>query len=136
MRLIDADSGASLLNPVDLCLQRKEKIVEKGHKLLVRHDGREITIADSAAPMLDQQGGLSGVVMVFHDVGQSRNLARQLSFQAWHDPLTGLFNRREFEARLGQLPGSAQNEGKQHAVCLPGSRSVQTGQRRDRSRRG
>jgi diguanylate cyclase (GGDEF)-like protein/PAS domain S-box-containing protein len=117
MRLIEEDSGESLRNPVDLCLQRKERIVEKGHKLLVRHDGREIAIADSAAPILDQRGALSGVVMVFHDVGQSRNLARQLSFQACHDPLTGLFNRREFEARLGQLLGSAHNEGKQHAVC-------------------
>lgn len=117
MRLIDEESGKSLLNPVDLCLRRKEKIVEKGHKLLVRHDGNEIAIADSAAPIVDQNGVLTGVVMVFHDVGQARTLARQLSFQACHDPLTGLFNRREFEAQLARLLGTAQSEGKQHAVC-------------------
>ena len=117
MRLIDEDSGKPLRNPVDLCLEQKQKITEKAHKLLVRHDGREVAIADTAAPILDQNGILRGVVMVFHDVGQARKLARQLSFQACHDPLTGLFNRREFEAQLGRLLGSAQREGKQHAVC-------------------
>jgi len=117
MRLIDEDSGKPLRNPVDQCLERKQKITEKAHKLLVRHDGKEIAIADTAAPILDQRGALRGAVMVFHDVGQARNLARQLSFQARHDPLTGLFNRREFEGQLGRLLDSAQREGKQHAVC-------------------
>jgi len=117
MRLIEEDSGKPLRNPVDRCLERKQKITEKGHKLLVRHDGKEIAIADTAAPILDQRGALRGAVMVFHDVGQARKLARQLSFQACHDPLTGLFNRREFEAQLGRLLDSAQREGKHHAVC-------------------
>jgi diguanylate cyclase (GGDEF)-like protein/PAS domain S-box-containing protein len=117
MRLIDEDSGKPLLSPVDRCLENGEKIIEEGHKMLVRHDGRRVAIADSAAPIVDQQGKLTGVVMVFHDVGQARKLARQLSFQARHDPLTGLYNRHEFEIQLAQLLESAQTQNRQHAVC-------------------
>ena len=35
--------------------------------------------------------------MVFHDVSQERRLQRALTYQATHDALTGLINRREFE---------------------------------------
>ncbi|HHJ17864.1 MAG TPA: EAL domain-containing protein [Gammaproteobacteria bacterium] len=117
MRLIDEDSGKPLLNPVDLCLESREKVIGEGHKLLVRHDGQQVPIADSAAPILDQMGHLIGVVMVFHDVGHARKLARQLSYQARHDPLTGLYNRREFENQLAEMLESARSQGRQHAVC-------------------
>ena len=55
---------------------------------------------DSAAPIRNREGEIIGVVLVFHDVSDSRKLAIQLSHQASHDPLTGLYNRREFEQRL------------------------------------
>ncbi len=117
IRLVDEDTGKSLASPVDQCLKTADRVVGEGHRLLVRHDGREIAITDTAAPILDQQGELIGAVLVFHDVGQARKLARQLSFQARHDPLTGLYNRREFEARLRDLLESAHSKGLQHAVC-------------------
>ncbi len=117
MRLIDESSGKSLSNPVDQCLESGEKIVQNGHKLLVCHDGRKVAISDTAAPILDEHGEIEGVVMVFHDVGQAYRLARQLSHQARHDPLTGLFNRREFESQLGKLIETAQTDGLNHALC-------------------
>ena len=117
MRLIDEDSGDLLANPVDLCLESGERISEGSHKLLMRHDGEQVAIADSAAPICSRQGELTGVVMVFHDVGQARMLARQLSFQARHDSLTGLFNRHEFELQLERLLESTQDADLQHAMC-------------------
>jgi len=117
MRLIDEDSGAMLTNPVELCLESGERIAEGSHKLLQRHDGAQVAIADSAAPIRSRDDELTGVVMVFHDVGQARKLARQLSFQACHDPLTGLFNRREFEVHLERLLEGARNTDLQHALC-------------------
>ncbi|MCO6414047.1 MAG: EAL domain-containing protein [Thiogranum sp.] len=117
MRLIDENSGKPLPNPVDQCLQTETKIVESGHKLLVRHDGLQVAITDTAAPIRDEHGELEGVVMVFHDVDKARKLARQLSHQARHDPLTGLLNRREFEAQLSQRLDNAQTDSRQHAVC-------------------
>ncbi|HHJ14302.1 MAG TPA: EAL domain-containing protein [Gammaproteobacteria bacterium] len=117
MRLIDEDSGQPLTNPVDLCLAQGERIAEGRHKLLQRHDGEQVAIADSAAPIRDREGRLTGVVMVFHDVGQARQLARQLSFHASHDPLTGLYNRREFELQLQRLFEGARESGAAHAMC-------------------
>ena len=57
-----------------------------------------------------------GVVLVFHDVTHSRQMAREISYQATHDALTGLLNRREFESRLNGLIGNAIAEHRQHAL--------------------
>ncbi|MDP1708777.1 MAG: EAL domain-containing protein [Gammaproteobacteria bacterium] len=84
---------------------------------LIRRDGVEFSIEDSAAPIRDRQGAITGVVLVFHDVSQARVMANQIVYQARHDPLTGLLNRREFELCLKQALESAREDGKQHAVC-------------------
>jgi diguanylate cyclase (GGDEF)-like protein len=70
--------------------------------VLINRRGQEISVQDSAAPIRDRSGRLIGVVMVFHDVSQERRLQRALSYQATHDALTGLINRREFEHRLNE----------------------------------
>ncbi len=46
-----------------------------------------------------------------------RSLTQELSWQASHDPLTNLVNRREFEQRLGQAVSSAKSQRQQHALC-------------------
>ncbi len=69
---------------------------------LVGPGGREFAIEATAAPIRDRAGRTVGTVFVFRDVTKTRELAQQLSYQASHDPLTGLINRRELEARLGQ----------------------------------
>jgi diguanylate cyclase (GGDEF)-like protein/PAS domain S-box-containing protein len=86
------------------------------HALLASRDGREFTIEDSAAPIRSGGPDGGGAVVVFRDVTDARELARQLSWQASHDPLTGLTNRREFEIILQQLLDSACALGKTHAL--------------------
>ena len=55
-------------------------------------------------------GFMIGAVMVFHDVSKESRLFRQLSYQASHDAVTGLINRREFENRLVEaLEGTHEN---------------------------
>ncbi len=56
------------------------------------------------------------MVLVLHDVRREREFATQLSFQATHDTLTGLINRREFEHRLDRALASAREEGRHHAM--------------------
>ncbi len=86
--------------------------------VLLGRDGSEHAIEDSAAPIRDRDHSVIGTVVVFHDVSQSRNLARQLSHQASHDPLTGLVNRREFERRLQLLLDHSGNQARQHALLF------------------
>lgn len=84
--------------------------------VLISRDGSEYAIEESAAPIRDGEGVTIGHVVVFHDVTQSRHLAHQLSWQASHDALTGLANRREFETVMHQLWESAHAHNKQHAL--------------------
>jgi diguanylate cyclase (GGDEF)-like protein len=55
--------------------------------------------------------------MVLHDVRHTRVMARELSYQATHDELTGLYNRREFERQLRIAADSARLDERGHALC-------------------
>lgn len=83
---------------------------------LIRRSGEEFSVHDSVSEVRDESQGHAGYAVVFHDVSQLRALAQQLSWQASHDSLTGLVNRRELERRLGGLVDTAHNQGKQHVL--------------------
>lgn len=57
-------------------------------------------------------------IVVIEDISETRSLATELAYQAAHDQLTGLANRREFERALNQLLKENQSAGLRHAVCL------------------
>jgi diguanylate cyclase (GGDEF)-like protein/PAS domain S-box-containing protein len=73
----------------------------------------EVTVA----PIRDDAGDLDGAVLSFTDVTESRGLTRQISYQAAHDALTGLVNRREFERRLQESIESARRGDGNHVLC-------------------
>jgi diguanylate cyclase (GGDEF)-like protein/PAS domain S-box-containing protein len=85
--------------------------------LLVNGDGHGVPVDYTASPLRNRGGTTIGAVLVLRDVSRERELASELSYQAAHDPLTGLPNRREFEARLDAALGSAHGEELQHALC-------------------
>ena len=100
MSIVNEHTRASVDNPVTRCLKEGRVIALAENSVLVNKDGVEVPIQDSAAPIRDRMGNVIGAVMVFHDVSKESRLFRQLSYQASHDALTGLINRREFENRL------------------------------------
>jgi diguanylate cyclase (GGDEF)-like protein/PAS domain S-box-containing protein len=83
---------------------------------LLGRGGNACAIRDSSAPIHNGEGNLVGWVVVFHDVSQIQEMALQLTWQASHDALTGLVNRREFERRLAGLIDAARADSKQHAL--------------------
>jgi len=85
--------------------------------VLLARNGQQYAIHGSVAPIQHYNGKVSGAVLVFRDVTRERNLSRQLSWQAAHDALTGLVNRRQFEHRLEQAYGVARQENQQHTLC-------------------
>ncbi len=103
-------------DPVALVLANQSNGDLLRDTVLLSRDGTEYAVEDSAAPIRNRDGRIIGVVLVFHDVSDSRRLAIQLSHQAAHDPLTGLFNRREFERRLELAIESLARQTKQHAL--------------------
>jgi diguanylate cyclase (GGDEF)-like protein/PAS domain S-box-containing protein len=100
LTVIDELTREATESPVMRCLREGQLLGLTEHTVLVNRRGQEIAIQDSAAPIRDRAGNLIGAVMVFHDVSKERRLHRALHYQASHDALTGLINRREFENRL------------------------------------
>ncbi len=86
------------------------------HALIVTPAGKECIVETGVAPLRNFQGDKTGLVLAFRDVTYARQLARDLAWAASHDPLTGLFNRREFELRLAESLRDARNNQNRHAM--------------------
>ncbi|MGI9308764.1 MAG: EAL domain-containing protein [Gammaproteobacteria bacterium] len=104
-------------NPLSMAMGRNRAIKSVRPSLLIRRDGNEIYIESTASPIRNDKGEVSGGVLVFHDVSESRELNRRLSYHASHDLLTGLVNRREFEHRLDRALRSAKARETSYALC-------------------
>lgn len=117
LRVISELDREPVADPVTRVLGSGQMAWVEDSALLISRDGREYSIADSAAPIRDRQGDVIGAVLVFHDVTEERRIARALRFQAAHDALTGLINRREFELRLEQALERAAVDSTELALC-------------------
>lgn len=77
-----------------------------------------IAVNYTAAAMRGPAGDFTGGVLTLRDVSAERSMARRLSWEASHDPLTGLINRREFTTRVEAGLVASKMHGQQHAVCF------------------
>ena len=117
MNLLDESGEKPVTIPMQEWLEKGLQAKLSDPALLVRQgDGAEAAIELSGSPIRDSQAEIIGSVMVFHDVTKLRALAMQLAYQATHDPLTGLINRVEFDARVEQAIHSANQNEKQHSL--------------------
>jgi len=105
-----------LENPLAVAMSRDRAIKSVRPTLLIRRDGNELYIESTASPIRDGKGRVTGGVLVFHDVSESRELNKRLSYHASHDILTGLVNRREFENRLERALKSARARETSYAL--------------------
>jgi len=117
-RIYKESEQAHLLNPVLEVLQLREVSTSQHDVVLVRQDKLDFAIEYTISPILDKSGQLHGSIVVFRDVTEMRSLASLLSYQATHDPLTGLVNRREFEHRVSIALASAREGKTSHALCF------------------
>ena len=134
--LVNETDRQSLADPVRQCLTSGGR-VSLGRKalLLARGTGEEHYIELSVSPLHNAQREVTGAAVVLHDVSEQRGLARQMSYQASHDALTGLVNRREFERRLQEALDSARAGESIARALLSGSRSLQGRERQLRTPR-
>jgi diguanylate cyclase (GGDEF)-like protein/PAS domain S-box-containing protein len=85
--------------------------------VIVQPGGAERLVEISSAPIRVDGDEIIGTVVLLHDVTDVRGLARQMSYQATHDALTGLVNRREFERRLQDSVDVAHRGDAAHVLC-------------------
>jgi diguanylate cyclase (GGDEF)-like protein/PAS domain S-box-containing protein len=118
LRIVDADSREPPPDPVALAILHERSASLSANCVLIRRDGREFGIEDSAAPIRDQHGCLTGAVIVFHDVSAARANSVKMSYLAQHDPLTELPNRLLLRDRLTQAMAAARRHGKSLAILF------------------
>ena len=116
MYLINDESRAPVVNPILACLADREVKLMDRQTILINQLGREIYVEDSAAPIIDNQHELIGAVMVFRDVTADYQQNKEMNYQATHDALTGLINRREFEVRLQSLLSQVSDQDARHTL--------------------
>jgi diguanylate cyclase (GGDEF)-like protein/PAS domain S-box-containing protein len=115
--LVDETDRRLLSDPVHQALTSGAAVnLSRRALLLSRSNGAERSIELSASPIRIGPNELSGAVIMLHDVTELRGLAR-LSYQATHDALTGLVNRRDFERRLQEAIEGGQRGDGQHVLC-------------------
>ena len=116
---IVSEATRLVLHPAAICMADGRTRKLQDGVLLLRRDGTDVPIGDSTAPVRDSHGTITGVVLIIQDETEKRRVGRRLSWQATHDPLTGLINRREFERRLARVVSDATATASEHVLlCL------------------
>lgn len=108
LQIVDAVTRKTVNNPMRLAISDNKTVGLTPNCILLRRDGIEAAIEDSAAPIHDRHGQVTGAVMVFHDVSSARALSLKMSYLAQHDSLTDLPNRVLLSDRLEQAMSIAQ----------------------------
>lgn len=116
MQLIDADGRGAVPNPLLEAMDRDVPVSLRENTLLVCRDGRKSPIEDTAAPIRDGSGRMTGGVIVFRDVGAALAASLAMARQALHDALTGLPNRLLMRDRLDRAIAAARRHSSVLAV--------------------
>jgi PAS domain S-box-containing protein len=105
-RIVNEDTRAPAENPVDNTLETGKVVGLANHTALISREGVEVSIEDSAAPIRDAQGRITGAVMVFHDV--SRRRAAERALRASEERLSAVFSQAALGIAVANLEGRLQ----------------------------
>ena len=117
-RIIDGVTREILPDPMALATLENKAVGRSKNSVLIRRDGVETAIEDSAAPIHDRRGRVSGAVIVFRDISETRSMMLKMSHLAQHDYLTDLPNRLLLNDRLAQTILLARRQRKQFALLF------------------
>lgn len=118
MQIISGATRETRRNPIEAVLESDKPMKMAAGTVLIRRDGKERAIEDSASPIHDSNGRLSGAVIVFHDITDAQAMALKMAYLAQHDFLTSLPNRVLLNDRITQAISAAVRRGSQLAVLF------------------
>jgi diguanylate cyclase (GGDEF)-like protein/PAS domain S-box-containing protein len=118
LRIINSTTREALPSPMALAISENKTLCLTSSCSLIRRDGIELAIEDSASPIRDRHGKVTGAVMVLRDVSTTRALSLKMSYLAEHDSLTGLPNRTVLNDRLAQAMVLAHRRQQEVAVLF------------------
>jgi len=103
--------------PIHAAIRSRDAIHSDHDCIMQRPDGSKLSLQYSASPIMNNKSEPLGVVLVFRDMTETRDIAQQLTHQSTHDSLTDLMNRHEFEARLRHMLENLRAENGHHVLC-------------------
>jgi diguanylate cyclase (GGDEF)-like protein/PAS domain S-box-containing protein len=118
VRMTNAVTREHERNPIKWVLQKDEPMGLNADTILIRRDGSEIAIEDSAAPIHGWDGRICGAVLVFHDISAAQAMTMKMAYLAQHDFLTNLPNRVLLNDRIVQAIAMARRRGTHLAVLF------------------
>ncbi|HEY0563109.1 MAG TPA: EAL domain-containing protein [Methylophilus sp.] len=118
LNLMNGTTRAPCCNPVPLVLQTNQAVGMPADTILIARDGKEVPIEDSSSPIHDEDGQLTGVVIVFHDVSVAKAMSMKMAHLAQHDFLTNLPNRVLLNDRIAQAIEAAKRYDTQIALLF------------------
>jgi diguanylate cyclase (GGDEF)-like protein/PAS domain S-box-containing protein len=117
-RIIDEATRQTARDPMQMAVEQNKTVGLTANCVLIRRDGFESAIEDSAAPIHDRSGRVIGAVIVFHDVSAARAMALEMTHTAHHDVVTGLPNRLLLNDRITQSISLALRQNRPIAVLF------------------
>jgi len=102
-RIINEYSREPVPSPITKVFEQHTIVELANHTLLIAKDGTELPIEDTAAPIFDENGVITGCVLVFRDSSERKERQKRIEYLSYHDQLTDLYNRRFFEEELRRL---------------------------------
>src|SRR6266851_1540317 len=117
-QVIDGSTREAAQHPIELAVHQSKTLTRSADCMLVRRDGFETPIEDSAAPIHNSAGQVTGAVIAFRDVSVARAMSLELSRLAQYDVLTNLPNRTLFNDRLSQAIALAHRQGAHLALLF------------------
>jgi len=117
-RIIDGATRQTARDPMEMAVEQNKTVGLTANCVLIRRDGFESAIEDSAAPIHDRAGRVIGAVIVFHDVSAARAMSLQMTHTAHHDVVTNLPNRLLLNDRITQSIALAHRQSRPIAVLF------------------
>src|ERR1700682_2506250 len=118
-RIIDGATRKTARDPMEMAVEQNRTVGLTVNCILIRRDGFESAIEDSAAPIHDRAGRVIGAVIVFHDVSAARAMSLQMTHSAQPDLVTNLPNRLLLNDRITQAIALARRQHRPIAVIFP-----------------
>jgi diguanylate cyclase (GGDEF)-like protein/PAS domain S-box-containing protein len=117
-RIIDGSTRKTARDPMEMAVEQNRTVGLTVNCVLIRRDGFESAVEDSAAPIHDRAGRVIGAVIVFHDVSAARAMSHKMAHSAEHDVVTNLPNRLLLNDRITQSIALAHRQGRPIAVIV------------------
>lgn len=115
-QLLSIESRDPVVGLVNWCLESDSKHCPAIEFFLKTSSTTECIVEAMLSALVDVDGNTYGVLILIRDITRYKNRNSELAYLAYHDMLTGLVNRREFESRLQRMLEDARLSNRQHVL--------------------